>query len=265
MSSLCREAIVVTALLMLASPSIARDLVVCADPDDMPYSREDGAGFENRIVQVVADQMGAQVRYEWQPLRRGAVRKTLTAKACDVLVGVPLGLDAVTTTQPYYRSGFVFVYPRSVEPFESFDDARLRTLRVGVQLVGVEMAATPAALALAQRGIVANVVGFPAYGAQPAAQRMIQSLERGELDVAVVWGPQAGYFVRRARTPLAMSLTHGAARLEFAIGMAVRTNDTALRDELDAALARSRNRVRGILAQFDVPEVSDSSSLDDSR
>jgi quinoprotein dehydrogenase-associated probable ABC transporter substrate-binding protein len=228
---------------------------VCADPDNLPYSREDGAGFENRIVQLVANEMGATVRYAWQPLRRGAVRKTLDGKACDMLAGVPVGLERVTTTRPYYRSGFVFVYAGDAAPFESFDDARLRTVRVGVQLVGADMAATPAALALARRGIVDNVVGFSVYGAQPAAQRMIGALERGELDVAVVWGPQAGYFARRARTRLAMSLAHDPARLEFAIAMAVRKGDIALRDELDAALARSLDRVRAVLAEFGVPSV----------
>jgi len=253
MSSPCREAIVAAAVLILASPAIARELVVCADPNNMPYSREDGAGFENRIVQLVANEMGATVRYEWQPLRRGVVRKTLDAKACEVLAGVPIGLDMVTTTRPYYRSGFVFVYRGGVASFESFDDARLRTSRVGVQLVGADMAATPAAFALARRGIYDKVLGFPVYGAQPAAQRMIEAIERGALDVAVVWGPQAGYFVKRAR--LAMSLAHDPTRLDFAITMAVRKGDTALRDELDAVLARSLDRVRAILAEFNVPTV----------
>ena len=255
MFSHCREAIAAAALLIGASHPTARELVVCADPDNLPYSREDGAGFENRIVQLVADEMGAQVRYVWQPFGRGVVRKTLNAKACDVLAGVPLGLEMVSTTRPYYRSGFVFVYRRDVASFESFDDARLRTWRVGVQLGGADMAATPAALALANRGIVDNIIGFPVYGAQPAAQRMIDALERGQLDVAVVWGPQAGYFVKRAHAALAMTLAHDPTRLDFAIAMAVRKGDTVLRDELDAALARSRDRVRAILAQFDVPSV----------
>jgi mxaJ protein len=84
---------------------------------------------------------------------------------------------------------------------------------------------------------------------------MIEAIARGELDVAVVWGPQAGYFVKRARTPLAMSLAHDPARLDFAIAMAVRKGDTALRDELDGALSRSRERIRAILAEFDVPTL----------
>jgi mxaJ protein len=255
MSSPFREALLVAALLLLPSHSTARELVVCADPDNLPYSRRDGSGFENRIVELVAHELGATLRYEWQPFRRGVVRKTLDARACDVLAGVPLGLERVATTRPYYRSAFVFVYPRGVPPFESFDDARLRTARLGVQIVGVDMAATPAAGALAQRGIVDNVVGFPVYGAQPAAQRMIEALARRQLDVAVVWGPQAGYFAARAGTRLALSPARDGTSFDFAIAMAVRREDTALRDELDAALGRAVDRIRAILVEFDVPRV----------
>src|SRR4030095_14319814 len=255
MFSSCREALLAAALALSANAA-ARELVVCADPDNPPYSGADRSGFENRIAQVVADEMGADLRYQWQPLRRGVVRKTLDARACDILVGVPAGLERVTTTVPYYRSGFAFVYRRGTAPFESFDDPRLRAGRVGVQLVGVDMAATPAALALARRGIVDNIVGFPVYGAEPSARRMIEAVARGDLEVAVIWGPQAGYFVKRARAPLAMSLASDPDdpnALSFAIAMAVRQGDTALRDELDAALRRSRDRIATILADFGVP------------
>jgi len=258
MSSPCRDALVAAALAIVSSSLSARELVICADPDNLPYSSIDRRGFENRIAQLIADGMHAELRYQWQPLRRGVVRKTLDAHACDVLAGVPLGLENVATTAPYYRSGFVLVYRREFPPLESFDDPRLRTLKGGVQLVGVDMAATPAALALARRGIVENVTGFPVYGVRPAAQRMIDALERGEIDIAVVWGPQAGYFVKRARTPLAMSLAtgrHEPGPLSFAIAMAVRRDDTALRDELNAVLDRSGDRIRAILAEFDVPST----------
>ena len=256
MSSRCRDALLAAALATLSANLAARELVFCADPDNPPYSSADRRGFENRIAQLVADEMGAELRYQWQPLRRGVVRKTLDARACDVLAGVPVGLERVTTTAPYYRSGFAFVYRRGTAPFESFDDPRLRAGRVGVQLVGVDMAATPAALALARRGIVDNVVGFPVYGAEPSAQRMTEAVARGDLEVAVVWGPQAGYFVKHARDLLALSLAtdpRAPEALSFGIAMAVRRGDIALRDELDAALRRSRDRIATILSDFGVP------------
>ncbi len=259
MSSRCRNALraLVACTLALGGPAIARDLVVCADPDELPYSKQDESGFENRIAQVIADEIGARLRYVWQPLRRGVVRKTLDAGACDMLAGVPVGMDGVVTTAPYYRSGYVFVYRRDERsPIVSFDDARLRRAAIGVQLVGADRAATPAALALARRGIVANVTGFPVYGAQPAAQRMVDAVDSGRLDIALIWGPQAGYFARHATHALAVSLARedGEQTTEFAIAIGVRKDAVTLRDELDRALERTHDRIGAILAEFAVPQ-----------
>src|SRR5215216_1532597 len=113
----------------------ARELRICADPDNLPLSHEDGSGFENRIARLVAEEMGAELRYEWLPLRRGFVRKTLGAGLCDVFIGVPKEFDRVMTTRSYYRSSYVFVDGPRARGVESFDDPRLRTLRIGVQLV----------------------------------------------------------------------------------------------------------------------------------
>ena len=259
MSSRCRDRWPVLALctMVLATPAMGRDLVVCADPDDLPYSRQDESGFENRIARVLADAIGAHLRYAWQPLRRGVVRKTLGAGHCDMLAGVPVGMEGVATTRPYYRSGFAFVYRKNgSSPLDSFDDARLRDATIGVQLVGADMAASPAALALARRGIVFNVVGFPVFGARGSAQRIVEAIEAKRLDVAVIWGPQAGYFARRAQLALAVALARdagGPQAMEFAIGVGVRNDRPALRDELDAALARNAERIRAILVEFGVP------------
>jgi mxaJ protein len=259
MSSRCRSAVAVAlAAIALGAPLDARELTVCADPDDLPYSSAERTGFENRIAQLIAGELGAELRYRWQPLRRGVVRKTLGAHACDMLAGVPVGFDGVATTSAYYRSAYAFVYRRDMAPIVSFDDPRLRRAAVGVQLVGADMAATPAALALARRGIVANVTGFPVYGAQASAQRMIDAIGEGRLDVAVVWGPQAGFFAQRSRVPLAVTIARdapGAQPLAFDVAVGVREDDIALRDEIDAALERARARVQAILTEFGVPQL----------
>jgi mxaJ protein len=236
------------------------ELRVCSDPDNLPYSHEDGSGFENRIAQLMADELKLPLRSFWLPQRRGFVRKTLGANECDVLMGVPADFERVLPTRPYYRSSYVFV-SRADDPqgLRSFDDRRLARLRVGVQLVGNDLAATPPGHALAQRGATERVVGFTVFGDGPAAERMVQSLARGELDAAVVWGPQAGYFVQRSRVPLKMSAASPppglAMPFEFAIAMGVRRGDTALRDALDAAIARRRADIDAILAQYAVPRT----------
>src|SRR5204862_3582901 len=148
MSSACPDrrafavvAIAVAALLVLPSAAAERSLRVCAEPDNLPLSNEREGGFENRIARVVADELHATLVYEWQPQRRGFLRKTIGADLCDVWLGVPVGFERMLTTRPYYRSGYVFLNRADArEPLTSFVDARLAKLRIGVQLIGEDLA-----------------------------------------------------------------------------------------------------------------------------
>jgi mxaJ protein len=250
---------------LAASVSIAaahaeeRVLRVCADPDNLPYSNARGEGFENRIAQMLAGELHAQLQYEWAPSLRGFVRKTIGQGRCDVFIGVPAGFERVTTTRPYYRSSYVFV-SRPATPIASFDDPALARARVGVQLVGNDLAATPAAFALAARGITDRVEGFPMMGEGPAAQRIVHALTEGRLDTALVWGPQAGYFAAHASPPLRVSVAVPPAEaagmpFEFAIAMGVKRGNKALRDELDAAIDKRRGEIDTILAAFNIPRT----------
>ncbi len=254
----------VSLLLMCSGHVGARDLVVCADPDNLPFSHQDGSGFENRIAELVANDIGARLVYRWQPLRRGVVRKTLGAGLCDMLAGVPVDTAGLATTIAYYRSGYVFVTRASWgEPVLSFDDARMRTGKIGVPLLGADGAAVPPAMALARRAIVGNVTGFPVYGSIPVAQRMVDALVDGRLDVAILWGPQAGYFAHRARIPMAIALAtdETSAPKTFSIAIAVREDDHDLRERINAALARSRPEVEGVLANYGVPLLPPGSTM----
>jgi mxaJ protein len=259
MSSAFRS-VLAASLVAFAAAAPARELRVCADPDNLPLSHADGTGFENRIARLVAAEMGAQLRYEWLPFIRGFVRKTMGAGLCDVFIGVPRDFERVLTTRPYYRSTFVFVDGARARGMESFDDARLARLRVGVQLVGNDLAATPPGHALARAGHADNVRGFTVMGERPAAERMVSAVARGELDAAVAWGPQAAYFAARAAQPLEVRIARPPADLEgqpfeFDIAMGVRRGDKALRDELDAIIERRRADIDAILADFAVPRT----------
>jgi mxaJ protein len=235
-----------------------RELRVCADPDNLPYSHQNEEGFENRIARLLAADMGATLRYEWTPLRRGFVRKTLGEGLCDVVMGVPAEFERVLATRPYYRSSYVFVSPDAT--LASLQDARLPRLRIGVQLVGNDLAATPPGHALAARGLVDNVRGFTIYGDGPAAQRMVQAVANGELDAALVWGPQAGYFANRAAPPLHVRVAQAPAELagvpfQFSIAVGVKRGNRALRDEIDRSLERRRGEIDAILARYAVPRT----------
>jgi quinoprotein dehydrogenase-associated probable ABC transporter substrate-binding protein len=231
-----------------------RELRVCADPDNLPYSHADGSGFENHIAQLVAEEMHATLRHEWLPLRRGFVRRTLGEGRCDLLIGVPAEFQHVMTTRPYYRSSFAFVY-RHDDPVRSFDDSALAKRRIGVQLIGNDLAATPPGHALARRGAITNVEGFTVYGEGPAAQRMVDAIATHKLDAGLIWGPQAGFFAHRAALEVSIALPPAdpaSPPFEFAIAMGVRRGDRALRDELDAILERRRAAIDAILHAYHV-------------
>jgi mxaJ protein len=236
-------------------------LRVCADPDNLPFSHENGSGFENRIARLVADDLKLPLVYEWLPDRRGFVRKTLGAGLCDVIAGVPVEFERTLATAPYYRSSYVVVErARRTEPIRTFDDPRLARMRIGVQLIGNDLAASPPGHALARHGHASNVRGYPIAGDEPSAARMVAALARGEIDAAFVWGPQAGYFARRAPVPLRVTPIKappdlGGQPFEFSIGMGVRRGDKALRDALDDVLRRRQADVATILAEFAVPRV----------
>jgi mxaJ protein len=246
-----------------SAPPPARPLRVCADPNNLPFSNDRREGFENRIAEVVARELGAELQYTWWAQRRGYVRNTLRAGRCDLFVGVPIGFGPVLATRPYYRSTYTFVTRRSGPRIQSFDDRRLHTLRVGVQLIGDDYANTPPAQALTRRGIVRNVRGYTVLGnyLEPnPPSRIVEAVANGEIDVAVVWGPLAGYFAKRSRVPLRVEPVSPREELpslpfRFDIAMGVRRGDTSLRDSLDAILVRRRDEIDGILSQYAIPRT----------
>jgi mxaJ protein len=166
----------------------------------------------------------------------------------------------VLTTRAYYRSSYVFVDGPAARGLDTFDDPRLGHLRVGVQLVGNDLAATPVGHALALNGHVDNVRGFTIYGDGPASQRMIAAVTEKALDAALVWGPQAGYFAARATPRPELRVARAPVTLanvpfEFDIAMGVRRGDAALRDELDGVLERRRADIDAILSDYSVPRT----------
>jgi mxaJ protein len=240
-----------------------RVLRVCADPNNLPFSNERREGFENRIAELVAREMKAELRYVWWAQRRGYIRNTLRAGLCDVFIGMPTGLDMVLVTRPYYRSTYAFVTKRNGPHVTSFDDEQLRRLRIGVQIIGDDFANAPPAQALSNRGIVRNVRGYSVlgdYSRPDPTRRIVRAVERGEVDVAVVWGPQAGYFARRSTVPLRVvpvspEIDVPYLPFVFDIAMGVRHGETAFRDSLDAIIARRQHDIDRILADYGVPRA----------
>jgi mxaJ protein len=239
-------------------------LRVCSDPNNLPFSNARGEGFENKIAQLVASDLHEKLQYTWWAQRRGYLRNTITANKCDVWIGVPSGLGPLLTTQPYYRSTYVFM-TRTSDPIRvtSFNDPVLRRVRVGVQLVGDDGANTPPAHALSRRHIIRNVRGYHLeadYRRPNPPARIVDALADSEIDVAVVWGPMAGYFATREPVPLRITPVSPQVDLPFLpfvfdIAMGARRSDSLLVRRLDSVIVRRRPEIDRILASYGVPRA----------
>ncbi|HEY3704402.1 MAG TPA: substrate-binding domain-containing protein [Terracidiphilus sp.] len=245
-----------------ATPALPHTLRVCADPNNLPYSNEQKQGFENQIADLIAKDFNMNVEYLWFRQGEKFFKRTLNSCLCDIVMGVPTGFDEAATTKPYYRSTYVFITRRSDHlDITSLDDPRLRTVRIGVHILGDANDSTPPVHALIRRGIVKNLVGYSIFGnlneKNPPAD-VIHALEDGKVDVAIVWGPLGGYFSRNASVPLSITpieadSKHPDIPFQFDIGIGVRERDAGWRDLLDHELDRRQADIDRILKNYGIP------------
>ena len=264
----------VFAAAMTALPLRAADgpkLRVCSDPDNMPLSNAAGEGFENKLAALVAGELGKRLVYTWAPQDDNFVHETLSAHRCDVIIGVPRELGSLDTTRPYYWSSYVLVSraDRNLD-ITSLKDHRLDKLKIGVASINGNRFYSPPAQVLAHSGSLDRIIGYPNDGVDGAPEQraaIIAAVVRGDIDVAAVWGPLAGYFVQRSPVPMTVRMigdtdefsarkTHfQLLALQFEIGMAVRKGDGVLRGALDAVIARRQPEITTLLKSFGVPLI----------
>jgi mxaJ protein len=240
-------------------------LRVCSDPNNLPFSNRKGEGLENHLAELIAGELHARVQYTWWPQRRGFIRNTLAADSCDVVMGIPTGTERVLTTPPYYRSTYVFLSRKDRHlDIRSFDDPPLRKLKIGVQLIGDDYNNTPPVHALSRRGITGNLVGYSVYGdysqANPPA-RIVDAVVSKAVDIAIVWGPLAGYFAQRAGTeleivPVSPAFDPPGLQFTFPISLGVRPDDRALEQKLESVLEKRSSGIDSLLMEFGFPRVA---------
>lgn len=228
---------------------------VCADPDNLPYSNKAGEGFENKIAELLADELGREVTYTWYPSTVGFVRNTLAARVCDVVIGVPTTNELMQNTNPYYRSTYALVQRSDAEPkVTRLDDAALQSMRIG----GV--ANTPPVTLLAQQGLIGNLAPYQLMADtryDHPAQEMVHDVEQGEIDIAVVWGPIGGYFAKHAGgalkvTPL-IADEGSPVRLDFRMSMGLRRGEPVWKEQLNTLLKEQGGAIEEILLDFGIP------------
>jgi mxaJ protein len=239
------------------TPGVLR---VCADPDNMPLSNQKGEGFEQKIAEVVAKEWNSKIVYAWWPVRRGFFARALNGRYCDVAIQAPSLFDMAGVTKPYFRSGYVVVTRKdSGLDIKSLADPRLKKLKIGVNLLNSDAENTPPAMALSRYGVVGNLVGYSTfYTETERPEDIINDVAKKNTDVAIVWGPLAGYFAKSSSvplliTPLAERDSLSDYPFRFNIGMGVRRRDRALRDSLQTVLDRKGPEIQAILKQYGVP------------
>jgi quinoprotein dehydrogenase-associated probable ABC transporter substrate-binding protein len=240
-------------------------LVICADPGNMPFSNDKLEGFENKIGNLLGEATGAKVSFYWRPfLERALTRDTFESGMCDVMINVPANYERLLTTNPLYRSTYVLA-TRSDKGLDikSLDDPRLKELRIGVfQTSGIREV-------LAKRGIIKNVklhVVTHDADLKPEHQPwyQVQQVVDGDLDVAAVWGPFAGWLKTMKGEPITLTpvnLMDDSTPLEFDLAIGVRKTDAMLKYILDFALEDKKDDIEKILRDYGVPLVQCSRCL----
>ncbi len=230
---------------------------VCADPDNMPYSNMKQEGFEDKIAAVLAQDLGKKLSFTYAYNRQGFYRNTINANRCDVIISTTPDNDALRTSKPYYRSGHVFVYKKSSGyNIKDWDSADLHKAIIGI------VGQSPATRPLADHGLMNNAKPYrmqrdlnlsPGY--------MVDDLLKGEIDVAVLWGPIGGYYAKQSKEPLVVvpipeyEETNIKGKEYWNISVAVRKKDKERMVMIQAALDRNHDKIMKILDDYGVPHV----------
>lgn len=241
----------------LVDPKVLR---VCADPRSLPYSNEAGEGFENKIAELFAKKLGKSLAYTFYPNSTGFVRNTLNALKCDVIMGMPQGDDITQNTNPYYRTSYAIVTKQGsgLDTVVGLDDPKLKGLRIGI------IAGTPPATNLAVNGLLGNIKSYQLVidtRFDAPAVDMIHDLQAGEIDVAILWGPIAGYLAKTAQSPMRVALLVNESqgpRMVYRIGMGVRRSDQNWKRTLNRLITENRAEIDDILRSYGIPLLDES-------
>jgi quinoprotein dehydrogenase-associated probable ABC transporter substrate-binding protein len=229
-------------------------LRICADPRDLPFSDEQGSGFENKIAELLGRELSLPVEYVWYPQVIGFLKNTLWAGRCDLVMGTVAGDGEMDTTNPYYYTSYVIVLRKdSGWTFSGLDDPRLKDFHIGV------ISGTPPADLLLRHGLMAKARPYPLTvdtRIDAPSHRMIADIVDKSIDAGVLWGPLAGYFIHHENLPLTMIVLKGeptAPRLDYHIAMGVRRNEADWRRKINSLIHAKQGEINQILADYGVP------------
>ena len=246
------------------SDLVERSLLrVCADPANLPFSSEDRNGFENKIANLIADRLDVPVVYEWFPQATGFVRQTLASRKCDIIMGYAQGHELVQNTNHYYRSSYVMLHLNNgkLDDLTSLNDERLKNSRIGVT------AGTPPATVLALNKLLGNVEPYLLMvdrRHESPAEQMVEDLESGKIDVALLWGPIGGNLAKNSKADITVvplvNETKGP-RMAFRITFGIRRGEIDWKRQLNDLIKQNQSEINKIMLDFGVPILDENDQL----
>jgi quinoprotein dehydrogenase-associated probable ABC transporter substrate-binding protein len=256
---------VVAATAALATDTPKADLVnrkelrVCSDPADLPFSNDKKEGFENKIADIIADELKLPVVYTWYPKSSGFIRRTLFAKRCDLVIGWGQGDELVLNTNHIYRSVSVLIVKpgTGLDDVESLADPRLKDKAIGV------IAGAPTGDYLARNGLMGKARPYQLVVDRRYAspgEEMVKDIRSGEIDAGVHWGPIGAYWAKQGGEPLKvipLLKDTGQVKLHYRITMGVRQGDDNWKKELNKVIAKRQGDIDKVLLDYGMPLLVD--------
>jgi len=246
-------------------------LRVCADPNNLPLSHKNKQGYENKIAELIAKDLGWTVEYAWFPQRMGFIRNTLRARdpetnrwKCDLVTGVSPDSDMTSNTKPYYRSTYALAYVKgkgldsvqTPEDLTKLPPERLKSLKIGV------VGRTPPVDWLLKNNLFDQAVSYQMQTGDPEqylGQIVEKDLAGGKIDAAIIWGPMAGYFANKSSVPMAVVplKSEGDVKMDYGIAMGMRRGEKEFKQQIESALEKNKPAIKQILTEYGVPLVDE--------
>ena len=220
-------------------------LRVCADPDNLPFTRAEGAerGLYIELAELVGAKLDMPVQYTWYftHMQRRALRNTILQGECDAVFALPADAEyrarGVQKTKPFLDVGYALV---AAPGFSANSLEALKGKRIALQF-----SSTPHIFFSTLTGYTTATYRSPA--------EIFEALAKGEVDVGIVWGPVAGYenkTLYQSRWQVTPLTGHD---MSGQVVVGVRVVKEGLKARIDQALSELQPEIRALAGKYSFP------------
>lgn len=226
----------------------AAPLRICADPDNLPFSKAEGPerGLYVELARLVSDKLGESPEFVWWLTynQRKALRNTILQDGCDAYFALPAESDyrvrGVVKTKPFLEVSYAIVAPPGLQVKGLAD---LQGKRVAV------LHGSPPHILLASRQ------GFTTTSFRDQGEALA-ALAKGEVDAAILWGPSAGYENARRNGGRWQVTPVAGQGLVGHVAVGVRREEGELAARIDRALADLQPQIEELARKYGFPRAA---------